>query len=149
VIKKRKLPVGGVQTFSVLRREGYDVYVDKTMHVYEMASRYKTVFLSRPRRFGKSLLCSTIESLFRSDKELFEGLTISKTDWEWKPHPVIHLALGAGDFTDDGVNALLDTLNTQLDKVCNGYDITVEKSDNVADRFDRVITGLSKKLDRV
>jgi len=55
---KRKLPIGGVQTFSDLR-EHYDVYIDKTMHIYEMASRYKAVFLSRPRRFGKSLLCST------------------------------------------------------------------------------------------
>jgi len=61
---KRKLPIGGIQTFSELRKT-YDVYVDKTKHIFEMASRYKAVFLSRPRRFGKSLLCSAIEALFK------------------------------------------------------------------------------------
>ena len=142
--RRRKLPIGGVQTFSELRRE-YDVYVDKTTHVYEIASRYKTVFLARPRRFGKSLMCSTIASLFRGEKDLFDGLAIANTDWEWKPHPVIHLALGAGDFTDNGVNVLISTLNTQLDRVCDDYGISVERSDNIADRFDRIITGLSKK----
>ena len=79
-----------MQTFSKLRKE-YDVYVDKTMRVYEMISRYNVVFLSRPRRFGKSLLCSTIESVFRGQKELFEGLAISGTGWKWEKHPVIHL----------------------------------------------------------
>lgn len=142
--KKRKLPIGGVQEFDDLR-ENYDVYVDKTMHVYEMVSRYAAVFLARPRRFGKSLMCSTIASLFRGVREPFEGLAISKTGWEWKPHPVIHLKLGAGDFTDDGVGALTDTLNTQMDKVCDGYGITAEDNGNVADRFDRTITALSKK----
>jgi hypothetical protein len=147
-MNKRKLPIGGVQTFSDLRRD-YDVYVDKTMHIYNMASRYKTVFLSRPRRFGKSLLCSAIESLFRGQKELFDGLAISKTDWEWKIHPVIHLALGGGDFTVNGVETLISTLNTQLDKVCNSCEISVERSNDVANRFDRIITELSKKIGQV
>jgi len=146
-VNKRKLPIGGVQEFSELRK-GYDVYVDKTMHVYEMASRYNTVFLARPRRFGKSLLCSTIESLFRCDKKLFEGLAISKTDWEWKTHPVIHLALGADDFTDNGIDALVITLDRQLDEVCDNYGISVEKTGSIADKFTRVITKLSKEMDQ-
>ena len=116
-MNRRKLPIGGVQTFSKLRKE-YDVYVDKTMHIYEIASRYETVFLARPRRFGKSLMCSTIASLFRGEKDLFDGLAIAKTDWEWKPHPVIHLALGAGNFTDNGVNALIIA---PLIKYCTFY----------------------------
>ncbi|MCL2879461.1 MAG: AAA family ATPase [Treponema sp.] len=145
---RRKLPIGGIQTFSELRNE-YDVYVDKTMHIYNMASRYKTVFLSRPRRFGKSLFCSTIESLFLGQKELFDGLAISGTDWNWKVHPVIHLALGSGNYTDSGVNTLVETLNSQLDKVCGVYGIYAERSSSVADRFDRIITELSNKLDRV
>jgi len=64
---KRKLPIGGVQSFFKVREE-YDVYVDKTQQIYEFATRYTTVFLSRPRRFGKSLLCSTIKSLFEGKK---------------------------------------------------------------------------------
>jgi len=62
----RKLP-SGVQTFSQVRLN-YDVYVDKTQHIYNMANYYKVVFLSRPRRFGKSLTCSTLESLFAGEK---------------------------------------------------------------------------------
>jgi hypothetical protein len=81
MVKRRKLPIGGVQTFSRLRKE-YDVYVDKTMHIYNLATKYQAVFLSRPRRFGKSLICSTIDSLFKGEKELFEGLAISKTNWK-------------------------------------------------------------------
>ena len=145
---RRKLPIGGVQTFSDLR-EHYDVYIDKTMHVYDMASRYKAVFLSRPRRFGKSLLCSTIEFLFRGQKELFNDLAIAKTDWEWKTHPIIHLALGAGNFTVNGADVLVDTLNDQFDLVCSAYGIPAEKDENIAGRFARVITELSNKLDKV
>ena len=145
---RRKLPIGGIQNFSELRRD-YDVYVDKTMHICEMASRYKVVFLSRPRRFGKSLLCSTIESLFRGQKELFEGLAVSKTGWEWKEHPIIHLAFGAGNFTENGVEKLINTLNEQMDYVCDNYGVTVEKSDDIANRFSRVITELSRKINPV
>ena len=143
-MNRRKLPIGGVQTFSVLRKE-YDVYVDKTMHIYNMASRYKAVFLSRPRRFGKSLLCSTIESLFRSEKELFHGLAISKTCWEWKPHPVIYIDLSAENYTEDGVERLNITLNRQLDFTCDYYGVPVERSSSIADRFARIIIELSKK----
>jgi len=147
-MNKRKLPIGGVQVFSNLRNE-YDVYVDKTKHIYNMASRYRTVFLSRPRRFGKSLLCSTIKSLFCNQKELFDGLAISETDWEWKKHPVIHLGLGLSNFTEFGTDKLIDTINRQLDNVCNAYGVSVEKSNNIADRFDGIITELSEKLDKV
>jgi len=147
-MKKRKLPIGGVQTFSDLRRD-YDVYVDKTMHIYEFATRYKAVFLARPRRFGKSLLCSTIESLFCGEKELFEGLYISETDWEWKAHPIIHLELAGNDYTDNGVNVLLNTLNDQLDTVCDNYGIAVERSQFIESRFSRVIIELSKKHGQV
>jgi len=143
-MKKRKLPIGGVQTFSTLRNE-YDVYIDKTKQVYEMAWRYRAVFLARPRRFGKSLLCSTIESLFRGEKELFDGLFISTTDWEWKEYPVICLDLTGEDFANDGVSALVSLLNNQLDVACENYGITVEQSELVGSRFARVIRELFKK----
>ena len=147
-MEKRKLPIGGIQTFSEIR-EGYDVYVDKTMHIYDLASRYKAVFLARPRRFGKSLLCSTIESLFRNEKELFEGLAISKTNWKWKTHPVIHLELAAEDYTVNGVETLVACLNQQLDKTCNEYGISVDDSGSISNRFARIIIELSEKLEQV
>jgi len=142
---KRKLPIGGVQTFSKLR-ENYDVYVDKTMHIYDIASRYSTVFLARPRRFGKSLLCSTIDSLFRGEKEYFEGLGISGTDWEWKEHPVIHLDLSGSDYTGNGIEALLCTLNEQLDNVCYEYGLPAERSDFIESRFAAMIAGLARTV---
>jgi len=147
-VKKRKLPVDGIQTFRKLRRE-YDVYVDKTMHVYKMVQNHGATFLARPRRFGKSLLCSTLASLFRGERELFENLLISQTDWDWKVHPVIHLGLAADDYTDNGVDMLVDTLNRQLDKVCDDYGISVERSDSIAGRFSSVITELDQKIGSV
>ncbi|MDR2578672.1 MAG: ATP-binding protein, partial [Chitinispirillales bacterium] len=142
---RRRLPIGGVQVFRELRRD-YDVYVDKTRHVYEMASRYKTVFLARPRRFGKSLLCSTIASLFRAEKELFEGLAIAGMDWEWKVHPIIHIGFGHGDFTDNGVEALNIIIERELDSICDTYGISVKKTGDISDLFVRVITELAQKI---
>jgi hypothetical protein len=145
-VNRRKLPIGGVQTFSTVRKE-YDVYVDKTMHIYNMATRYRAVFLARPRRFGKSLLCSTIASLFRGEKEYFEGLAVSKTDWEWERHPVIHLDLSTGNYTQNGVVVLLDTLNEQLDSTCKNYKIPIEHRDSIAVKFTCVIKNLREKYD--
>ena len=143
-MKKRKLPVGGVQTFGELRRE-YDVYVDKTMHIYELASRYKAVFLARPRRFGKSLLCSTIEALFRGKKEYFKGLAIYGTDWDWKAYPVIYLDLSAENFTKDGVAGLVGTVCSQLADICTTYGISVNEDSRIAVRFAEVISGMYRK----
>ncbi|MCL2442233.1 MAG: ATP-binding protein [Treponema sp.] len=149
MMNKRKLPIGGIQTFSELRKD-YDVYVDKTAHIYNMCSRYKTVFLSRPRRFGKSLLCSTIASLFRNEKELFNDLEISKTNWKWQEHPVIHIDLSLENFTkDNGVEALIDTINAQLDNTCKIYGISTSESDFIGSRFTHIISELSLKLNNV
>jgi len=147
-MNKRKLPIGGVQTFSTVRRE-YDVYVDKTMFIYNMATRYRAVFLARPRRFGKSLLCSTIESLFRAQKEYFEDLAISKTDWQWKEHPVIHLSLGAGDFTDNGVEALTAQLNSQLETCAKNYGINVNFINDISVNFRLLIVELFRERGEV
>ena len=86
----RKYPVG-IQTFSEIRKGNY-LYIDKTDLVYEM-TRMKYVFLSRPRRFGKSLLTTTLDSYFKGQKELFEGLKIMELETEWEQYPVIHLDL--------------------------------------------------------
>lgn len=87
----RRYPIG-IQTFSEIIREGY-TYVDKTDLVWKLTNYAKYIFLSRPRRFGKSLLTSTLESYFKGDKELFEGLKIMNLEKEWKQYPVIRLDL--------------------------------------------------------
>lgn len=86
-----RYPVG-IQTFAEIIREGY-VYVDKTDLVWDLAHYAKFIFLSRPRRFGKSLLTTTLESYFRGDKALFDGLKIMSLEKEWRRYPVIHLDL--------------------------------------------------------
>ena len=88
---ERKYPVG-IQTFERLRQENY-IYIDKTDLVWRMTKESPFVFLSRPRRFGKSLLTTTLDSYFKGQKELFEGLKIMKLETEWNQYPVIHLDL--------------------------------------------------------
>lgn len=88
---RKKYPVG-MQTFSEIIREGC-IYVDKTDLVWDLAHDAAFVFLSRPRRFGKSLLTSTLESYFRGRKELFAGLKIMEKETEWREYPVIHIDL--------------------------------------------------------
>ena len=91
MISARKYPIG-IQTFSEIIREGY-VYVDKTDLVWQLVNYAKYIFLSRPRRFGKSLLTSTLESYFQGDRELFEGLKIMELEQKWTQYPVIRLSL--------------------------------------------------------
>ena len=91
--EQARYPLGN-QTFEDIITAG-KYYVDKTALVYRMTHTYKYVFLSRPRRFGKSLLCSTLASYFRGEKELFKGLAMDRLEKEWKCYPVIHLSLAA------------------------------------------------------
>lgn len=101
----------GIQNFESLRRDGY-FYVDKTALIYQMAKTGRYYFLSRPRRFGKSLLISTIEAYFRGKKELFEGLAIEKLEKEWLEYPILHLDLNIEKY--DTVNSLDKILNKHL-----------------------------------
>lgn len=95
-----KYPVG-IQTFSNIIEQGF-VYVDKTRFIYNLVTRGNYYFLRRPRRFGKSLLLSTIEALFQGRKDLFEGLYIANTDWEWTSYPVFHFDLNGKTYDEPG-----------------------------------------------
>ena len=107
----------GIQTFSRIRRESY-VYVDKTDLVWQMAHYATYVFLSRPRRFGKSLLTSTLESYFRGERELFEGLKIMELEQEWKQYPVLHLDLsGAKHLAPAQIKQELENILAPYEKV--------------------------------
>ena len=88
---ERKYPIG-IQTFSRIIREGY-IYIDKTDLIWKLAHYATFVFMSRPRRFGKSLLTSTMESYFKGERELFEGLKIMQLEQEWEQYPVLHIDL--------------------------------------------------------
>ena len=97
---KRKLPIG-IQTFRTIREEGH-YYADKTPHIEGLIERGTHYFLSRPRRFGKSLLLDTIKELFEGSEELFRGLHIHG-HWNWeRRHPVVRLSFGSGNFSVEG-----------------------------------------------
>ena len=107
-----------IQNFEKLRKNGY-LYIDKTALVYQLAKTGCYYFLSRPRRFGKSLLISTFEAYFQGKRELFEGLAIEKLEKEWKQHPILHLDLNIERYDTPG--SLNDILEKNLAKWENLY----------------------------
>ena len=109
----QKLPIG-IQDFEKVRRDGY-IYVDKTKHVYNLVNRGSYYFLSRPRRFGKSLLMSTLKSYFEGKRELFKGLAIDSIEGvEWQPRPVLYLDLNTEKYdTSEKLNSKLDDFLTK------------------------------------
>ncbi len=136
----KKLPIG-IQTFQTIREEGY-LYVDKTNIAVDLINRYKYVFLSRPRRFGKSLFLDTLHNLFAGKKELFTGLAAEKShDWS-TTYPVINISFAAGDFnTSEG---LLERILSLLKK--NERRLGVQgEGKSPANRFDFLIEKVSQK----
>lgn len=105
----RKYPIG-VQDFKKLIEDYF--YIDKTDIVYRLANNHNAAFISRPRRFGKSLLCSTLRYYFEGERELFRGLKIEALETEWKKHPVLHFGLSTGTYTSE--KSLEDTLSEAL-----------------------------------
>ena len=112
-----KYPIG-IQNFEKIRRDRY-AYVDKTALMYKLVSEGNYYFLSRPRRFGKSLFLSTLEAYFDGQKELFEGLAVSRLETEWLRHPILHLDLNAAKYDD--IEALNVILNVALTEWENRY----------------------------
>ena len=106
-----KYPIG-IQNFEKIRRDGY-AYVDKTALMYKLVQEGNYYFLSRPRRFGKSLFLSTLEAYFDGQRELFEGLAVSKLEKEWVKHPILHLDLNTRKY--DRKEALYEELNRHLE----------------------------------
>lgn len=107
-----KYPIG-IQNFGEIRRDGY-VYVDKTALMYKLIFEGKYYFLSRPRRFGKSLLLSTMEAYFKGEKELFDGLAISEKENKWDCYPILHLDLNSREYKDE--SSLESELNRHLEQ---------------------------------
>ena len=112
-----KFPIG-IQSFDQIIEDGY-IYVDKTDLVYRLTHEGKIYFLSRPRRFGKSLLVSTLENYYLGRKELFRGLAIEKLETEWAVHPVFHIDFNSSDFTKEHVleERLLDYVQKANEKL--------------------------------
>ena len=136
-INDRKLPVG-IQSFEKIRKDGY-LYVDKTDIIWQLANRNKTYnYLSRPRRFGKSVLVDTLEAYFLGKKELFEGLKIMQMETEWVKRPVIRLDMSRAGAEPETLRSYLDITFDRLEKE---YGITPKPTAKLADRFDAIIVG--------
>jgi hypothetical protein len=131
-----------IYTFADLIRGGYK-YVDKTPWIHELVREYKgQYFLSRPRRFGKSLLVSTLKAIFQGRRELFDGLAIVDTDYGWAKHPVIHLDLGAA-----GVQTaaeLADALGYALDSCARDHGLRLTRQ-HVSTRFQELVETLAER----
>ena len=117
----KKCPLG-IQTFEKVISEDL-LYVDKTQYIYSLAQDYRYVFLSRPRRFGKSLLASTLHSYFSGKKELFKGLAIEQLETEWAEHPVLHFDMSTAKHMDK------ETLEQELSGKLSDYEKIYGKSD--------------------
>ena len=115
-MSKFKYPVDTDQ-FQIIREQGL-LYVDKTDLMFDLANRYRYVFLARPRRFGKSLLCNTFKAYFQGQKELFNGLKVMELDKEWKKHPVLHFTLsGLKNVTVPLAQSKLENLISDYEKI--------------------------------
>ena len=139
-MNQRFLPIG-IQDFEDLRRRDC-LYVDKTALIYKLATEGKPYFLSRPRRFGKSLLLSTMEAYFLGKKELFNGLELEKLEKDWTEYPVIKISFGADNYPD--LTSLKSTLNLQLSKYEKTYTIQVEDN-RFAPRLNNIISNVSEQ----
>ncbi|MDR3125190.1 MAG: ATP-binding protein [Endomicrobium sp.] len=140
----KKLSIG-THTFEKLRNDNF-IYVDKTGHIYNLINNGSVYFLSRPRRFGKSLLISTLEELFKANKDLFEGLYIwDKWDWS-KKNPVIRL-----DFTEIGYKnseELEKSFNVFLDNTAKRNNVEITKDAPISVKFAELIEQLHKKTEQ-
>ena len=135
-----KYPIG-IQDFEDLQRNGY-AYVDKTNFVYKLADEGKYYFLSRPRRFGKSLFLSTLEAYFQGKKELFEGLAIYDLETDWKKYPIFHIDLNTANFREK--DSLYTVLNDYLTTWESKYGAR-ESEATLALRFKGVIARAAEK----
>ena len=140
----RKLPIG-IQGFEGLRNDGY-IYVDKTKYIYRLVHEGKPYFLSRPRRFGKSLLLSTLKAYWEGKRELFSGLAIEKLEAEnpdsWKPYPVFYFDFNGVNYSQPG--ALEEALHTQLKRWEKPYALGGEK-DSLSERFQNLLITVREK----
>ena len=139
-MSQRIYPIG-IQNFEKIRKDGY-LYVDKTALIHQLVTTGSYYFLSRPRRFGKSLLISTLEAYFQGKKELFKGLAMEQLEQKWTVHPVLHLDLNTEQY--DTSEKLLNKINRTLLAWEELYG-AVEAETSIALRFEGVIERACRK----
>ena len=139
-----KYPIG-IQSFERIIEDGY-VYIDKTDLIYSLTHGGSIYFLSRPRRFGKSLLVSTLKNYYLGHKELFKGLKIDSLEKDWNVHPVFHVDFNGANFTQAGV--LETMLDDYIDKWEKQYDIHTDPGLGVGLRFRDILCAVHEQTGR-
>ncbi len=134
---KKLLPIG-IQTFRKIREEDY-LYVDKTRQIYDLITTGTAYFLSRPRRFGKSLLISILEAIFKGEKELFQGLYIERMNYDWQIYPVIRISFGGNLYENRQV--IEKYLVESLEGIAQNYAVKLQKKE-----FSSMLRELIKAL---
>lgn len=141
---KFKYPVDTDQFQEIIKQGKF--YVDKTEMIYDIINNYKYVFLARPRRFGKSLLCNTFKAFFQGQKDLFEGLKIAEYEKEWEKHPVLHFDMSemrncrSSQDMDDVLSAMLEKYETEYG--------TQKRINDFGARFSQLIRHISKSIQK-
>ncbi|MDR1033865.1 MAG: AAA family ATPase, partial [Bifidobacteriaceae bacterium] len=148
VMVERKMPLG-IQTFSEITKSEY-VYVDKTGIMHKLANSAKFIFLSRPRRFGKSLMLTTLKAYFQGKKELFKGLEAydlenAKGDKAWQEHVVFHFDFNAGNYKSNGIQELHTHIRSTLGSIEKKWGILVNPADTYSGRFQNAIKVAAEK----
>ena len=139
--QRRLLPIG-IQDFEKLRSAGC-IYVDKTALVYSLASTPISYFLSRPRRFGKSLLVSTFDAYFRGRRDLFTGLAIEGLEKDWAAYPVLNISFANDNFsTTEALNASIENIFSRYEDL---YGLTKREGQTFANRFEHIITAAAEQ----
>ena len=138
---KKYLPIG-TQTFQEIQTRG-DLYVDKTGYLHTLITAGRIYFLSRPRRFGKSLTISTLEAIFKGKRELFKGLYIDKTDYDWKTYPIIRLDLS--QFNVRTKEGFVDELKAKLSSIAKEHGCEIDDDKSEGYMLSQLIEKLAKQ----
>ena len=140
--KVKKIDTGNSSFVKLITSD--NLYVDKTSYLYRLVSKSGAYYcLSRPRRFGKSLTIGTLEEIFRGNRELFRGLYIDGTDYDWKEYPVIHI-----DFSKcqrDNPSSISYWMNSQIMKIASSYNVRLREEDGYDINLDNLIDELAKR----
>ncbi len=137
----KKLPLG-LQSFKKIREDGF-LYVDKTHQIYQLINEASLYFLSRPRRFGKTLLLSTIREIFGGEKEQFEGLHIAeKTNWEWEKYPVLSFNLASYGHK---VTHLERSLENAIESYATKFEILIEQEGSLSEQLKSLISRIGTR----
>ena len=138
---QKELPIG-IQSLSTIIEDNF-IYIDKTEYIYELIKKGRYYFLSRPRRFGKTLLVSTLAEIFSGNRKLFKDLSIDQKSYEWTQHPIIVLSFAS--MTAETSEILKQEINWTLTEIASKYDADISSAPSLSTKFKSLIMQMAAK----